>query len=131
MPAHLHGHVRAEPPPRVRHVDGPVQADDVRAGRAEALDQAAAAVRVNGDGRAGVLRLDLAHDALDVGPRPGVPHLRADSVSGLVSTTVSRPSEHAMGSAAVHLATFRALWMPGWCPSAICNVEHAPGSQRT
>ena len=76
---HLHGLVGAQPPPRVRHVDGPVQADDVGAGGAHALQQPPAAVGVQRDGRLRVPRLHRPDDVLQVRPGPLVPLLQGGS----------------------------------------------------
>ena len=69
----LHG-LGAQPLARLRHVHRPVQAHRVHAGGGQPLEQAAAAVGVEHDGDARVLRLDHGQHALDGGSGDGVPH---------------------------------------------------------
>ena len=82
---HLDGLIGAQPPPRVRHVDGPVQPDDVGAGGAHALQQAPAAIGVQRDRRLRVPRLHRPDDVLQVRPGPLVPLLQGGH-RGIVNT---------------------------------------------
>ena len=67
-PRYLDGLAGAQAAAGVAHVDGPVEADDVGAGGAHALQQAAAAVGVQRDGHRRVALLHGADDVLDVRP---------------------------------------------------------------
>ena len=74
----LHGHVGPETGAGVSHVDRPVEADRVDACGPHALQEASAAVGIEGQGDVGVFRLAGVDNLLDVGLRPLLPEVRGE-----------------------------------------------------